>query len=368
MRRKTFILYLGAYILCTTVFAQEKFDNAYIVTNENDTLYGQILNGMDAYLASSIFFKNNELNNVIRSYAVSDLIGFKFQNGRTFERIDFKTTNFDTTVFAKKIVTGKYNLWVWRHSNRKTDFFLKNNTNQKIVHLTKPEDKTIYVDGKEYTQQDNRFIGNIIHVTDNEFKPSSRKYNLKYNEKRIVDQISILNEAHEEKFPISTYKEETIIKYDVKIGIPFQFAPNSTEFKLGFFIRKINVEKNVNYSIIRGITYYGWHEHGGYTGSLENGSSNHRWQLINILPIGAHYQGKNKVIKPFAYVGIGAGILAMSNYQIKEYQNTGSKIFFLPYPTVYTAAGLKLRVGSNYVTTEITPSFLISTFKMGFEF
>ncbi len=368
MKEKYFTLFIFLIIICTVSFGQREFKDGYIITNEKDTVSGMILSRMDAFLTSGIQFKELKNDTLTESYAVTDLIGFRFKNGRTFERINYESDKLDTSVFAKRVVTGKYDLWVWRHSPRKTDFFLKNNINQKVAHLTQPERKTLYLEGKEYTQNDYRFIGNIIHVTDNEFKPSSRNHNLKYSEKRIIDQISLLNQEYEDKYPVNIYKEEIKYKYNVKIGIPFQSSPNVTEFTIGFFRREIKVEKNVNFSIIRGITYFGWHSANTYDGSYENGTKGHRWQLINILPIGVHYQGKHKTIKPYAYMGFGAAVLAMTDYQIVDYEDTGTKTSFFPFPTVYAGTGLKIRVGSNFLFAEYTPSTFFSTISLGFEF
>jgi hypothetical protein len=369
MRKKILISLVCFLIVFTATFGQEQFKNGYIITNEKDTLHGQILSEIDSKLAFKISFRDEASGSEVTSYLVSDLVGFGFNNGRTFERITLRKPESDTTsVFVKKVLTGKIDLWIWRNSNDEPDILLKNNSNQKFVHLTKVDDRPTTEDGKKYTQPNYKFIGLLKHVTDNELKPTSRKKDLKYSERNITGQILSINQKYEEQIPTRSYKEELAFSYDISIGIPFQLDPKSTELKVGVIRRKTRVEKNTNVSTIRGITYYGWHEHGGYDNSIENGTSNHRWQLINILPLGLHFQGKHKTIKPYAYTGFGLAILALSDYQIVDSKNTGSKTSFLPYPTVYIGAGLKIKVGSNYLLAEVTPSIWNSTISLGLGF
>ncbi|MGM0582133.1 MAG: hypothetical protein ACQETL_15745 [Bacteroidota bacterium] len=369
MKKTLIFLFVCLIGFNNTSFGQEKFAEAYIITNQKDTIQGQILNKPDSDLAFEISFKAKGSDSEVESFNISDLVGFRFSNGRTFERINFNKTKLDTTaVFAKKVLTGKFDLWIWRNSNKEPDIFIKNNSNQKITQLSKAEDKHILKDGRKYIQHDHNFIYLIKQITDNEFPLSSRKKDLKYSEKNIINQISLINQKYEEQSPSEKYIEEIKFKYDIFIGIPLQLDPKSTEFRFGFFRRKVRVEKSTNFSTISGITYYGWHEHGGYDGSIENGISNYKWQLFNILPLGFHYQGKHKAIKPYTYAGIGLAILARSNYKIVNYQNHGSKTDFIPFPTLYVAAGLKIKTGSNFLFAEITPSIYQSTISLGFEF
>jgi hypothetical protein len=362
MRKILLIHLLSLLVVCNESFGQEKFTQAYIITNEHDTIQGEILNKIDSKLAFEVLFKDEAPDSEVKTYFVSDLVGFKFNNGRTFERINFSSNKQDTiSVFAKKTLTGKIDMWIWRHSKNELDIFLENNSNQIFAHLTKPDDKTISEDGRKYVQHDYKVIGQIINITNNEYKPSSRSKDLKYSEKNITDNISLINQKYEKQIPFNKYNEKFEFKHDIFIGIPIQLDSKSTEFKLGFFRRKIKVEKSRSFSTIIGITYYRWHEHGSYDDS--------RWQLINILPLGLHFQRKHKTIKPYAYAGFGLAILAISDYQkIVGYQNTGSKTTFLPHPTVYVGVGLQIKIGSNYLFAEVTPSVWNSSISIGYGF
>ena len=357
--------------LLTESFGQDIYRTGYIITIQNDTIHGQILSKVDSELASEISFKSSPSATESRTYTTSDLIGFRFDNDRTFERLTFADSNTDSTsVFAKRVLKGRVDLWIMRQSGNDADFFLKNNTNQKVAHLRKEENKTFTRDGKKYVQDNLSHVGLIHYVTDHTSASPVEKKDVKtkYSETNIIGHISKINEESKDKIPNYKYHEEVRHKHDISVGIPFELDPGATEFKLGFFKRKILVEKTRKLSTLWGVTYYGWHKHEGFDGSIENGTSNYRWQLINILPIGLHVQGKRKAVTPYAYVGVGLSVLIISDYEIVDYQNTGSVTSILPYPAPFAAAGFQVRIGSGYFFTEVTPSLWNSTISVGVGF
>lgn len=168
LKRTFFILLIISFASCNEIFGQENFQSGFVITNEKDTIYGQILNRIDAKLALEISFIDDIPESKVLKYTVSDLIGFAFDNGRTFERVYIENaTDSLSSVFAKKILTGRIDMLIWRHSKGPNDIFLRNNNDGKFVHITKPTDKIISKDGNEYKQKDLKFVGLINYVTNN---------------------------------------------------------------------------------------------------------------------------------------------------------------------------------------------------------
>ena len=147
------------------LFGQDKFLPGYIVTNENDTIYGQVLNGIDSELAFGISFTDTIPNSKITKYQVSELTGFGFSNGRRFDRVNIINENDSlSSVFAKKVLTGEIDMWVWRKSGRNPDIFLRNNGNGRVAHLFKGEDTIISENGKDYKKKNVEYIGRFHKI------------------------------------------------------------------------------------------------------------------------------------------------------------------------------------------------------------
>lgn len=369
LMKVSFFIILISIISRFDLFGQSRFVPGYIVTIKNDTIEGYIFFKVDSELAHQLSFKRDLSDSDIKTYSTSDITSFGFKNGRSFERIWFKEEGGDSTsVFAKHVIEGKVSMWVWRHPKNRPDFFLKNNSNGKFVHLTDGGDKSVSKDGKEYIQTDIKFIGLMKYATDDELEFTSTKKDVKYSEENITTKVLDFNQKYDDEFPISEYKEELKFRYDLFVGTQLQQDSKSATFKVGLLRRKVEVERTVRTSSFRGITYFGWFNHAGWDDTLENGTPSYKRQLINILPFGIHWQVNHSYVRPYAYIGLGLAVIAFSDYRIVDYENIGTETSLFAYPTIYTGAGIQFKMGSNYLFTEFTPSIWGSTISIGFGF
>lgn len=363
MSGKTFT-YKNTFLILVIFFAvspilAQNFEPGYIVTSENDTLRGSIKNETDANLSTKVFFKKE--GGMVEKYTTGDLLAFGFSNGRTFERqvvTTFTPEGTDSTfVFAKNLIRGKIDLYVLRFPHRfKPDIFLSNNTTNKTVYLPKPVKREIIgKDGKKYNGRDYRYAGNLDLIKA-ESSPASNSKPIRFSENSIKKDIIAYNENFQQEYPVKVYEEEVKYGYDLLVGIPIKTL-NGFHFRTGLYRNKSLVERTHNFTFMQGIVYHHWSNEDTEPPGFKNGSSNFKWQLLNVIPLGLKFHGDHKNIQPYGYAGVGLAVGMLTDQVVEDYVFNGDRstsIFLLP--TFNVGLGLRVRVGKTYLITEFTPT------------
>jgi hypothetical protein len=300
-------------------------------------------------------------------------LGFGFSTGRIFERMLYVTkseaTKDTSYVFAKRLIKGKIDFYVWRHSKiNSKDFFLVNNESEKKAHIKKPTKNKINVDGKTYNKSDNKYKRDLVYVKNDKSQDSQYNNNLKYGEKPIGKDIIAFNTNFQEDYPMEKYQEPIEYKYTILAGTPFRLNSEELHFRVGVYRDKTFVEKTNKLSFVAAVVYHHWSEDEIWDKKYQNGTSNYRWQMLNVIPFGIRFQSNSKKIIPYAYAGVGAAVLMKTDYVIKNYENIGSEKDFVFVPTVNVGVGLKYKVKSNYILTEVTPTINGLFFNVGYSF
>lgn len=374
MKKKTINLFIVIILLGQYLYAQSNYNSGYIITTKNDTINGFILSKIDSELAYKINFKKKLSDKTIAEYNTRQLLSFGFSSGRIFKRMRVTTNNKATKdssyVFAKRIVEGKIDLYVWRHKQiNSKDFFILNNKSERKAQLTKPEKKEIKLDGKTFSKKIDRYKNYIIYVKEDEnFKPKKNN-KLRFGEKSIIKDIISFNRNFQDEYPIKEYREPVAYTYDILVGIPFQSKAEGSHFRVGVYRNKTFIDKSNKYSFLSGIIYLHWSNNNKeWNNQYETGTSNYRWQMLNLIPAGIKFQANSSRIIPYVYLGVGAAVLMRTNYIIEDYENVGSKNELGFLPTVNLGVGAKIKVGSNFILTEITPTYNGIFFNAGYSF
>ena len=374
MKNLKISLLLLIMLLGQSLYSQEKYDAGYVVTTTNDTIVGFILSKVDSDLAYSISFKNDLSTENIIAYSTNELLGFGFNTGRVFERkIDKYYSLKDEKnkyIFAKRIVKGKIDLFVWRQKdNKNREFFIVNNSSKNEAQLIKPQKKEVYLEGKNFSQEDKRFKYLVTYVENGESKTLDQTNKLRFSEKSISKEIISYNSKFKEEYPVEKYKEPYKYNYDILVGVPFGLDSDELHFRVGLYRSKTFTDKTNKLSYINGISYQNWSEKtNGWNRDYQYGTSNYSWQMLNLIPIGIKYQTSPKRITPYGYIGVGAAIIYMKDYVIYEYEITGTEDQIVITPTVNVGVGAKIRINSNYILTEITPALNAIFFNIGYSF
>lgn len=376
MKKKTINLFILLIILGQSLYSQDKYDPGYVVTTKKDTINGFIMNKIDYELAYKISFKRNLLDKTIIEYAPSELLGFRFNSGRAFERKRITNnklaanTKDSLYIFAKNIIKGKIDLFVWRHKNNNSkDFFIINNSSKRQAQLFKSKPSIVKVEGKTYSKKNNRYKNLITYVKSDESLKPDKKNNLRFDEKSIRKDITSFNRNFQDEYPLEIYEEPYENNYDFLVGIPFRLKQDELHFRIGIYRNKTFIEKSNKVSFINGVIYHHWSDNDKeWNSEYKNGTSNYSWQMLNIIPIGIKYQSNSKHIIPYVFLGVGAVALLMKDHIIEDYEVVGNQNKFIFFPTVNIGLGTKIKLNSNYIITEITPTFNGVFFNVGYSF
>ena len=357
-------------------YAQNEYKPAYIITTEQDTIQGYIQFNVDAELSENISFKKNLTDAAVTSYNPSQVVGFNFENGRTFKRMKVSNNNKiaqdSSFVFAKQLVKGKIDLLVWRKDRNNTkDYFVINNDSKRQARLIKPKKTEIKQDGKTYSRKDTKFKNHLAFVK-HDLNLESRSYEkLKFSDNSIRKEVIAFNEESQKEFPLTIYKEPYDYTYTILVGSPFEHEQDELRFRLAVYRNKTFVEKTNQFSFLSGVVYHHYSHSRGWDSEKYNsfnGTSNYIWQMLNIIPVGIHFQTNAQQVIPYGHFGVGAAALMMTDYIIEDNINVGDQKEFVFFPTLNVGVGLKIKVKSNYIVTEITPTMNGVFFNAGYAF
>jgi len=338
------------------LFAQVEYKPGYIVDLKSDTLRGFIKEETDAHLAERVNFRTSLQASTSKEFTPEELVAFGFENGRNFKRQKSDLKDSPGFVFAKRLIKGKTDLYVWRKKGQaKPDMFITNNEIDKTVHLVNPSKRNVTTeDGKNFSGKDRKYLG-LLNSIKTEQQDQNRK-EIRYSEKKIYEDLLNYNRQFSEDYPISEYEEKQVNRYEIVVGMPLENSVGGTQFRVSVYRDKQRIERSTNWSYLRGVSFRHWGDEDRELPDFKNGTSNYRWQTLSLIPIGIKYQRAKGIVRPYAYAGLGVGLLLMTDYVIEKYENTGSEKSFSYGPTANLGVGLKIKLGDNYLLTEITPT------------
>ncbi|MHA6279527.1 hypothetical protein ACXYMT_05035 [Salinimicrobium sp. CAU 1759] len=351
------------------IFAQD-FEPGYIVTLDKDTVQGLVKEGIDGDLVYEMEFRSSS-DSEIQKFSPQEISGFGFNYDRTFRSFRFNdiASEKEKVVFAKEVETGQIDVLIWRKGkNRKPDMFLVNQASNDTVHLTRPRKKMTTVDGKQFSQEDRNYLRLMNDIKGEEFQQKE----IRYTEDKIRKDISSYNQQFSDAHDAYSYKEKKSREYSFLGGI----AVNGPSMKEQLRIRaaviqnRTAVERTNTLSYISGIfyTYREKKEVSIPTQYFYKGHINFRRQVLSFIPIGIMFQGSPAAIRPYVYAGGGVGVGKLDDYFIEFEAIQGTDTEYVFAPTLTAGAGVKIRVGSNYMVAEISPGSSGLYLNAGFTF
>lgn len=357
MKKFYYFLLLFSTLLSQTIQAQT-WMKGYMVNLNKDTIQGLINDKTDRDLGSELEFKEQIKDKLVQHYSTEDLLGFGFNYGRIFERIVFTDTLNDTIkVFAKRILEGRIRMFVWRKNSR-TDFdvFLFNCSPERSVHLTEPIKKVISEEnGVQQTIYKINHVGLLHYVKDDTSSQQGKETKIPFTERKIIQNVLQYNQVYQEQYPISIYKEKKKYFFDITVGMPFIGGPG-TSFRVAFYANRFSPEKNRHLSFFAGASYRFGRSNTKVESVGQDESLNYQQQWISFIPVGLNIHTAAKVIRPYFYAGLGVSVLANSNYEMVDNGNLGTVMDFLFLPALNIGVGVKIKVGSQFIAIEITPT------------
>ncbi|MFZ4523066.1 MAG: hypothetical protein ACOYNC_15255 [Bacteroidales bacterium] len=358
MKNLSYLLILVITTLSIHLRAQTAA-KGYIVKVNRDTVHGFILDKTDTDLSPGIIFKTGKKEKTTTHYTTADLLGFGFDYGRAFERMVYTDSLNDTVkIFAKRVLQGKINLFLWR-KNAWTDFdiFLFNRDPARSVHLSEPVKKVIKEeDGIQQTIYKYNHVGLLKYVKGDTSRIDGKVKRIRYSEKKIIDDIQHYNLGYLGKYPVKKYRDKKRVFFDLAIGTAVIKAPEGLNLRGSIYVNRFAPEKNRNFSLLAGVTYRYWKSSAAVDNLAVNDNQNYQQQMISAIPIGVNFHSASGIFRPYIYCGIGLAVLLNTNYRFVKGESMGSKTEILLLPGVNIGAGVKIRIGTQFIAVEITPT------------
>lgn len=352
---KFYLFLILSLVAISEIVAQSSFEPAYIITKENDTIHGYILEKTDAELARKIQFKADK-NSAIKTYRSYELSGFGFDHGRDFQQIPAQVSAEDTVfVFGKKLVEGKLDLFVRRHRHQtRPDIFLFSNSTNQIVPLTTARERK-YKEKDSVTLSQSEVLQNVSLSKEDSFFVQEIIILKKPSEKKIKNRIIRYNREFQEEYPVAVYREQVKFNYDILVGIPIN-SSEELHFRVGVYRNKSRIERTTNFSFMQGIVYHHRSNTEKQLSVLPEGNLIYRWHILNVIPLGINFHGNSKVIQPYGYAGVGAGVVMAEDQVVINGEQKENETSFQFLPTINVGIGLKFRLGKTNFITELTPT------------
>ncbi|MBN1180854.1 MAG: hypothetical protein JXB49_01110 [Bacteroidales bacterium] len=130
MKRYSILFLFIIFIPC--IYSQEIFKEGYVITNKQDTLYGQIKymgparNSLECH-----FIPKGSLNAIV--YTPEDIFGYRFTNGNYYVSKTFTIDKVENMQFAEFLVDGIADLYKIYYNGNQEYFLIKNDTTSVFI-------------------------------------------------------------------------------------------------------------------------------------------------------------------------------------------------------------------------------------------
>lgn len=146
---KKIILLLTLLICITDLFTQINFSNGYIITNSNDTIYGQIDLRTTTLNQEKCTFKSSTAEEHV--YKPQDIKGYRFTNaGKFYISKTITVEDYQKLIFVEYLVQGGLDLFFFEYNKQK--YFLFEEAGKDPIYITqippKEIDNKIHIDRK----------------------------------------------------------------------------------------------------------------------------------------------------------------------------------------------------------------------------
>ncbi len=208
--------------------AQSDYKNGYIITNENDTIYGLINNRGYVKNAEECTFKAKQDSETI-NYSPDMIQAYRFIDGKYYVSKKIKVDEIESQVFLEYLIDGILDIYFYRENEKESynsgDYYFIDNGDGELQFLNNKsydvfasvwdnntDPKTIY------RKESKRYIGLLKLMTKDSPTLSKKVDNIKLSHKSLTN---LAKEYHEEVCP----DDMCIIYEKVEQKIDFKFGP-----------------------------------------------------------------------------------------------------------------------------------------------
>jgi hypothetical protein len=145
---KKYILFIIFLLSANLIFAQSYLKPAYIITKQNDTIWGKGI--IDTKQNYCLFMPNNERIQYVYPDKAKE---FRILNGGKYlsKQVDNKF------IFLEYLVEGELDLFVLRKDGADRYFIQK--ADRPLMEIIYDKEELAYIDGIQYQYRDKRYVG-----------------------------------------------------------------------------------------------------------------------------------------------------------------------------------------------------------------
>jgi hypothetical protein len=123
---KRIICFIAGLLLIGQLSAQHDYRMGYIITNEQDTVYGLIDYRSDIRNAFTCSFKKNETD-IVTDYTPSDIAAYRYIDNKYYISRNIGSENVPKQVFLEYLVNGVAKLYYYRDNINKKYYYIEKN-------------------------------------------------------------------------------------------------------------------------------------------------------------------------------------------------------------------------------------------------
>jgi hypothetical protein len=302
----------------TSLIAQSNYKSGYLVKNNKDTVRGFILEAIESDYSKLVNFKSDSGSSA-RIFLPGDIQSFGV-GSRIYKSISFLNTDPEIlkrdSCFAKKLITGKYDLFVFARGDRQF-YLIKNDTSTYFLY-----NSLLSNNGELITQGNYTNTLNLISIPCE--KLASRYDRVGYGEKEMSDFVLALNKCISPETAVSYYqKPKSVMQIFLFAGgLPLGMQSQLTiEGLMRFSLPAVN--KNTFLNV--GLHYSSTHSAQSYVDPYYGDYSRNSNHTIYSVPLTIQYDFISGIIRPYIYGGIGIAYLHQTVSGEPEYIATLDK-------------------------------------------
>lgn len=222
--------------------AQDNYQKGYIITNELDTLYGEINNKAYSINAKKCEFKENT-NKKATVYYPNDILGYRFENGKYYLSKNVNLKGKDTILFLEYLIDGELDVYFLQSKNQQNHYYVSKGNEELKELIYKTE--IISKNGKSYEKEHFYYVGVLKYFTSDCSSLENEIETIKKPTHKKLIKFS-------EKYHNMVCKGQKCIIYEK--NIPFIFTVNLVG-GMKFFKNKLNDHSNIEHNLY-GLNFY----------------------------------------------------------------------------------------------------------------
>lgn len=155
MKKILFVFPFFCFLFLQVAFAQRDFRPGYIITNDNDTLYGQIDNRGNQSLSTSCVFLSAD--GIKTEYTPYDIRAFRFIDGKYFIAKEIDEMMF----FLEFLIHGKISIY-YRYKDGEDRYYMEKE-NEPLFEIKKTKELAD-IKGRTYEKK-SKYHGTLLYYT-----------------------------------------------------------------------------------------------------------------------------------------------------------------------------------------------------------